>query len=405
LRIAAITILCAATTLLLCEFCVRYLQDVIPARAGTPYVTDPDCGYTLRPSLPGEFAELDDRHINALGFRDREHAAAKPAGVRRIVGLGDSFVYGDVPIAHNFLRLIEKELHDAGADAEVVIAGLPGWDVRNAVGLMRGKGPDLDPDLAVLCFSVGSDVTGIPIPGAVYQGNLHFVGSQQPVLNLLRKSRLFVLAEQLYLVRVTNAVRRLQAKLRFGGGAQAVAATGADAPAGRDEPPLPPGAPYFAGMWGEPDDPNTRTPCSPDFLRHQVRNLRLYREHPDAEVERWWAQAERQLLDFDAACRAAGADWLLLIAPAEVQVDPRTREQILSHAPLPPESYDFAAPSRRLAAFADAHGIKWLDPLDTLRKAHTEGGTRLYIPNNGHWSVPGNGLMAELFSEWILHGD
>lgn len=398
LRIAAIAVLCAATTLLLCEFCVRYLQDVIPARAGTPYVTDPDCGYTLRPSLPEEFEERDDRHVNTLGFRDREHPLAKPAGVRRIVGLGDSFVYGDVPIAHNFLRLLEAELRDASTNAEVIIAGLPGWDVRNAVGLMRGKGPDLRPDLAVLCFSVGSDVTGIPIPGAVYQGNLHFVGSQQPLLNLLRKSRLFVLAEQLYLVRITNAVRRLQAKARFGGD-QAVAAPSTKA--ATDEPPLPPGAPYFAGMWGEADDPQTRTPCSPDFLRHQVRNLRLFRESPDAEVESWWAQAEQQLLDFDAACRAAGADWLLLIAPAEVQVDPRTRAEILTHAPLPPDSYDFAAPSRRLAAFADAHGIAWLDPLAELRATHAEGGTRLYIPNNGHWSVPGNGLMAEMVANRI----
>ncbi|MBU0741302.1 hypothetical protein KKA85_15275, partial [bacterium] len=212
LRSAALVLLSAATTLLLCEIFVRYLQDTIPARADTPYVTDADCGYTLRPSAPGEFDQYDDRHVNALGFRDRAHPTARPDGVRRIVGLGDSFVYGDVPIAHNFLRLLEAELRPgspAGAAPEVVIAGLPGWDVRNAVGLMRGKGPVLDPDLAVLCFSVGSDVTGIPIPGAVYQGNLHFVGSQRPLLDLLRKSRLFVLAEQLYLVRLTDALRRL----------------------------------------------------------------------------------------------------------------------------------------------------------------------------------------------------
>jgi len=408
LRTAAIVLLSAVTALLLCEIFVRYLQDTIPARASTPYMSDPDCVYTLRPSAPGEFDQFDDRHVNALGFRDREHPLAKPDGIRRIVGLGDSFVYGDVPIAHNFLRLLEAELRaesPPGATPEVIIAGLPGWDVRNAVGLIRGKGPDLRPDLAVLCFSVGSDVTGIPIPGAVYQGNLHFVGSQRPLLNLLRKSRLFVLAEQLYLVRLTNTLRRLQTKARFGGGAQAVAATDEhDAPT-NDEPPLPEGAPYFPGMWGEPDDPEARTPCSPDFLRRQVRNLRLYTDNPDAEVESWWAQAERQLLDFDAACRATGADWLLLIAPAEIQVDPRTMEQVLAHAPQSAAAYDFEAPSRRLAAFAAAHDLPYIDPLDELRAAHTAGGVRLYIPNNGHWSVPGNGLMARVVSKRISGGE
>ena len=406
LRIAALVLLSTATTLVLCEIFVRYLQDTIPARADTPYVTDADCGYTLRPSAPGEFDPLDDRHVNALGFRDRPRTVAKPDGVRRLVGLGDSFVYGDVPIAHNFLRLLETELRHGAPPPppEVIIAGLPGWDVRNAVGLMRGKGPALAPDLALLCFSVGSDVTGIPIPGAVYQGNLHFVGSQRPLLDLLRRSRLFVLAEQLYLVRVTNALRRLRAGARFGGGARDAAAAEESAPRTADEPPLPEGAPYFHGMWGERDDPSLRTPCNADYLRRRVNNLRLFRTDPDPEVESWWALAERQLLDFDAACRDAGADWLLLIAPSEIQVDPRTREQVLAHAPLSPDAYDFDAPSRRLAAFAAAHGVAHLDPLDDLRAAQTAGGVRLYIPNNGHWSVPGNELMAHLVAERIRTG-
>ncbi|MBU1675777.1 hypothetical protein KKA85_08360, partial [bacterium] len=102
---------------------------------------------------------------------------------------------------------------------------------------------------------------------------------------------------------------------------------------------------------------------------------------------------------------AAGADWLLLIAPAEVQVDPRTRAEILAHAPLPAAAYDFEAPSRRLAAFAVAHGIDYLDPLDELRAAHAAGGVRLYIPNNGHWNVPANGLMATLVASAIRTGN
>ncbi len=397
LRILAIILLSAVTTLSLCELFVRYLQDTIPARASTPYMADPDCGYTLRPSAPDEFDEFDDRHVNALGFRDREHDLAQREDKRRIVGLGDSFVYGDVPIAHNFLRRLEDELGDGH---EVIIAGLPGWDVRNAVGLIRGKGPSLRPDLAVLCFSVGSDITGIPIPGAVYQGNLHVVGSQRPMLNLLRKSRLFVLAEQLYLVRVTNAVRSAMARMRFGSGVATAVVAPASEPAS-DEPPLPTGAPYFAGMWGEADDPATRTSCNVHNLRRQVRNLRLFRDQPDAEVERWWSQAEQQLLDFDAACREVGTDWLLLIAPAEIQVDRTVQAEVLAHAPLFPDAYDFDAPSRRLAAFAAEQGWAALDPLAELRAAQQTSGVRHYIPNNGHWSVPGNALMAGLVASAV----
>ncbi|MBC8423070.1 hypothetical protein H8E07_03010 [bacterium] len=397
MRMFVFILLCSSTTLLLCEFFVRYLQDTIPTRADTPYVVDPDCSYTLRPSAPDEFDEFDDRHVNALGFRDRDHDLARREDTRRIVGLGDSFVYGNVPIAHNFLRTLESELGDGH---EVIITGLPGWDVRNATGLIRGKGPALRPDLAVLCFSVGSDVTGIPIPGAVYQGNLHFVGSQRPMLNLLRKSRLFVLAEQLYLVRVTDAVRGAMVRMRFGGEATAAEVAPASEPA-RDEPALPPGAPYFAGMWGEPDDPTTRTPCSAHNLRRQVHNLRLFREEPDATVEGWWDLAEQQLRDFDAACREVGTDWLLIIAPAEIQVDAGVQAEVLAHAPLAVENYDFGAPSRRLAAFAEAQGWAYIEPLAEFRAAQDERGIRHYIPNNGHWSVPGNGLMAGLVADVV----
>lgn len=373
------------TVLVLCEFAVRYLQAAIPAHAETPYRRDPDCGYVLRAAPDQAFPEDDDRHVNALGFRDRERAVPPAGDRRRVVGLGDSFVYGDVPISRNFLRLLD----DARPGTETLIAGLPGWDVRNAVGWLRSRAATVRPDEAILCFSVGSDVTGIPIPGAVYQGNLHFVGSRRPWLNALRKSHLFVLAEQLYLTRTLNALRGLRARAAVGG-------TPADAPAVRATdrsggPPLPEGAPWFRGMWGETEA--DRTPCSADFLHRQAENLGLYVADPDPEVAGLWAEAERQLLEFDAVCRTAGVEWVLLAAPAEIQVDPVVRAAVLE---LAPGEYDFDAPQRRLAAFAAAHGIRLVDPLAALREAQAATGIRQYIPNNGHWNVPGNALVAEL---------
>ncbi len=401
-RLRPLALACAAllATLVACELAVRYLQDTIPPPDGTPYRNDPDCGYVLNPGDPGSFPPDDDRHVNALGSRDRERAVPKPPGLWRLVGIGDSFVYGDVPIACNFLRVLDDSLRTLPA-AEAMIAGLPGWDVRNAVGLMRGKGADWRPDVALLCFSIDSDVTGIPIPGAVFQGNLHFTGSREPLLNLLRQSRLFVLAEQLYGVRTVNALRRWRAAARFGGAAAAppahaspaaqdVPAAAADAPEGAVHP----GAPVFPGMWGDPADPARRLPLKPEFLRRRVENLPLYQAQTPPEVDRWWGQAERQVLEFEAACRQAGARCVLLIAPSEIQVDPVVQELTLKRAPLPAEAYDFAAPSRRLRAFAEARGIAYVDPLDALRAAQQRGGLRQYIPNNGHWSVPGNAVVA-----------
>lgn len=377
---------------------MRYLLVTIPAREETNYAGNPDCGYTLRPSPVGLYPETDDRHVNSLGFRDINHGLQKAPGVRRIIGLGDSFVYGDVPIANNFLRLLSGDLDST----EVVIAGLPGWDVRNAAGFMRGPGVAMQPDLAILCFSVGSDVTGIPIPGRVYQGNLHFVGSHFPVLNILRKSRLFLLIEQVHMARAANTLRQLRTRRLYGDqpAPQPVIAENPEA-ASRARYP---GAPVFRGMWGEPSSGPEYTGCSAGFIDLQIKNLDIFRKNTPADLERLWKKAEAQLLDFDAACRMAGCPWLLLIAPSEIQVDPQVRARVLAQAPQTAEDYDFDLPSRRLLDFAAGNGLWAASPLDELRRAH-EAGVRQYIPNNAHWNVPGNRTLADFVIDQLKTGN
>jgi hypothetical protein len=385
LRICIFAPLSLLTVLFIGELAVRYLQVTIPDRENMPFRRDEDCGYTLVPSAPGEFAQDDNRYINTLGFRDREHEPGKPPGRRRIIGLGDSFVYGNVPIADNFLRLLEDSL-----STDVCLAGLPGWDVRNAAGFMKGAGRDLQADLAVLCFSIGSDVTGVPLPGRVYQGNLYFTGSQDPLRNLMRKSRLFVVFKQLHYRRWLRNLRRMRDP--------DIAAARTLA---RERHNLPKGVPYFEGMFGESIAIDQRTPADPGFLQRQADNLILYARQPDPRLESWWEQAEAQLLDFDTACRAAGCRWVLLAAPAEIQVDPAVQKAVLQQAGAHRDDYDFTRPNRRLEHFALAHGLTFVDPTSELLAAAQETGTRQYIPNNGHWNVPGNRLIASILATHI----
>ncbi len=152
-------------------------------------------------------------------------------------------------------------------------------------------------------------------------------------------------------------------------------------------------------MWGESTLGEDRTSCSPGYLRRQVKNLKLYQREADPKVEQWWDQAEQQLLEFDAACREAGTAWMLLVAPAEIQVDPQVRAEVLAHAPESAEAYDFEGPERRLAAFAAKHGIMTVDPLEALRSLQDRKQTRLYIPNNGHWNAVGNDAISGILAE------
>ncbi len=360
--------------LLACEGAVRYFQAAVPAPSDSPYVPDAAAGYRLRPSGPAGDPAADD-HVNALGFRDREHQLARPAGTRRVLGVGDSFVYGAVPPRENFLVVAARELSAApeAAPVEMVLMGCPGWNTEHEVGIVRALGPALAPDLIVLCFSVDTDVTGIPVRGRIIQGNLLYVGAQSPGLDALRRSRLFVLGEQVYLRRVTAAARRLAGALTGRGAPAGASATSAGAAADT----------IFA--------PPTR-----HYLGRQLRLLPLFAPDPDPRTAALWREAERQLDLFDAACRAAGAPWLLLVAPSEIQADPRLRDAVLARAGRPAGAFDFDLPQRRLAGWAASRGVPLVDPLAELRAARARG--RLYVPDNSHWNARGNALAGALLA-------
>jgi len=92
---------------------------------------------------------------NALGFRGAETTRNKPAGVHRILGLGDSFTFGTgVRREDTFLHRVEQILNEAGGEprVEVLNLGVPGWDTTAEVGLLNYSGLSLEPDEVLVCF-------------------------------------------------------------------------------------------------------------------------------------------------------------------------------------------------------------------------------------------------------------
>ncbi len=94
---------------------------------------------------------------NSGGFFDVETEVKKSAGTYRILGLGDSFVFGVVPYPANFLTVLEEELRQEDPAVEVVNMGIPDADVGDYLLLLRREGLRLDPDLVLVCFFIGND--------------------------------------------------------------------------------------------------------------------------------------------------------------------------------------------------------------------------------------------------------
>lgn len=108
---------------------------------GVSRLTEPPApaGHTLRgiadwAEWDGEFYRMAAEAIrwdNVDGMRDRPHAVAKPAGVRRVMCLGDSTTYGQhLEADEAWPQRLQALLDQRSWDFEVFNVALPAWSTR-----------------------------------------------------------------------------------------------------------------------------------------------------------------------------------------------------------------------------------------------------------------------------------
>lgn len=94
--------------------------------------------------------------INSFGMRDREFTPAKPAGVYRVLVLGDSVAFGwAVRSEDTFSKQLERSLNlkkPAGYQFEVLNTGTRGYNTYQELRLLEEVGLQFSPDLVVLVY-------------------------------------------------------------------------------------------------------------------------------------------------------------------------------------------------------------------------------------------------------------
>jgi len=98
--------------------------------------------------------------LNSDGFRERELPTSRFAGGKRIVFLGDSMVFGwGVDVDKSFVRLVERKLKSADdADAwDIINLGVEGTGPPDYRDNLLTFGPQLHPDLVIVCYYTGND--------------------------------------------------------------------------------------------------------------------------------------------------------------------------------------------------------------------------------------------------------
>lgn len=113
--------------------------------------------YRLRPNLQGQFIG-QPLYINEDGYRGPRLSPSKAPGVFRIVGVGDSVMFGwGAPFEQTYLYLLVDFLNSrrpAGSSTTYEFAnlGTPGYNAIMESELLREAGLPLQPDLVVLGF-------------------------------------------------------------------------------------------------------------------------------------------------------------------------------------------------------------------------------------------------------------
>lgn len=123
-------------------------------------VQNPRIIYELRPDLSG-FFQAKRLTTSSEGFRCRSYPQEKPAGTRRIVGIGDSFMFGngvgdDDIYMVKLERLLEKST-DQG-HWQVINTAVPGYNTVMEVETLMTTGLAYQPDYVIIEF-VANDLS------------------------------------------------------------------------------------------------------------------------------------------------------------------------------------------------------------------------------------------------------
>lgn len=132
-----------------------------PAELGhlIQWAEDPREIYRLKPHLDVLYAGARVK-TNAFGFRGPAVKMKKPGGLYRILGIGDSFMFGyGVENDEPYLALLEDRLRRRfpGERVEVINTAVPGYNTSMEVASLRTRGVRFKPDL-VLLEVVGNDL-------------------------------------------------------------------------------------------------------------------------------------------------------------------------------------------------------------------------------------------------------
>ena len=286
-----------------------------------------------------------DFHLNSKGFKDLEYKKQKENDVYRILGIGDSFAFGVVPYQYVYLTRLEEILAEKWKRTEVINMGIVKTGPNEYLALLGNEGLDLNPDMVLVSFFIGNDFQQKRVERKLY--TYSYVAS--------------------FIDFVITISRGYEGKI------------------------LETESNY---------DDTERTLTDEAYTALERRRVEIFRKQ-NSEFQESLAQTVQYLAEMKHQCDLRGAALAIVVLPDELQVTPAVQAKVFDmnfHEKR--EDFDFTLPNRMLSAKLKELNIKYFDLLEDIANAGAQ--KALYKPNDSHFNIEGNELVARMIAEKLF---
>jgi lysophospholipase L1-like esterase len=349
-------------------------------RGTKTHVADPVLHHRLREGVRTTVLGVPFE-TNALGLRDRDYGPEKPAGVMRVLMLGDSFTEGGgLRLEESVPKVLEARLAERGCarGVEVVNAGVASYSPILEYVYLREKGLALAPDLVVLNFDM-TDVHDDAVRTAI--ARLDARGLPIAVPSDRRRETAVLLPplpKPAWLRRLDGAERALNHLALW----QALRRSGA-------------GRSLFGPLRATAD----RMEALGVVGDARYDTMAITRDAEQPATAAAWQLTERYLRGIRNLARTRGAGFVLVLYPHAHQVSATAALRARDRFGVRPGLYASERPFRRLEEFGRREDIPVLNVVTRFRRRAAEG---LYWDEDIHHTPLGARVLAEGIHDGLL---
>ncbi|OGH79037.1 MAG: hypothetical protein A3G08_00405 [Candidatus Magasanikbacteria bacterium RIFCSPLOWO2_12_FULL_47_9b] len=348
-------------------------------QSGHFYEHDPTLGSRLIPLREGVWRAENNTipiRINQFGFRGWDAPREKPAGVRRIAVLGDSYVEAfQVSPEAMFSSVLEEALQedDPTQTYDVLSFGVSGYGTAQEYLLWSNVVKEFSPDVVIVLFTSANDVrnNAFALEGERHKpyfisdaNGLQMVPPETPPENLWRRANQFFLrVSHLYRFVILHSKK----------------------------------LPIFQSHLVRGDIPT-------DYFVYEC-----------ALSDEWaaaWDVTTQLLRAMHDEVAQLGADFVLVHGTSYAQIhgDEALHAMKEQYPAMEKKCWDFEKPSAMLSELTQKNNIPYLDLLPIFKDTFEKTGQELHLLSDGHWNERGHALAgAEIANfvqsfSWEEHG-